>query len=60
MNWVVGGIVVIVEVGLWVVLLPRLYLASIALFAEGEIEVVALEANPVLTIPSTPYVRLPP
>jgi hypothetical protein len=54
LHGVVGGEVVVVEVGLWVVLLPRLHLASIALFAEREIEVVALEANPVLALSASP------
>lgn len=52
-NGVVRSVVVIIKIGLRVVLLARLHLAAIAFLAEGEIEVVALEANPILSLPST-------
>ena len=59
-NGVVGSVVVIIKIGLRVVLLARLHLAAIALFAEREIEVVTLEANPILSFPSASHVRLTP
>ena len=49
LRWV--GIVLIIEVVVLVeesVILARLYLAAITLLAEGEVEVVALKADPVL------------
>jgi hypothetical protein len=58
-DWIVG-IVVVVEVLLGVILLARLHLATIAFFAEGEIKVVALEANPILSISCASNIRLPP
>ncbi len=43
-------IVVIVEVDGLLIVLARLHLASVALFAEGEVEVVAFDADPILRI----------
>ena len=45
---VVLGIVVVVGVEELLVVLAGLHLAAIALFSKGEVEVVALEADPVL------------